>query len=262
MTDIGASLQRAGHHLSRADPLYPTRYALAILARWFADVAEDAAGLDCRRLERRTRTHVRTGQLARRPGRVDARDRENWRRIVGDFFSRYDLLVTPALATLPIGAGPGSRRSWLVNLWANANYAPFASPWNLAGFPAACVPAGRYSDGTPLGIQLVAAESQEALILGVSQQLEHLCPWPRRAPLAASPARPPDQNSERESPIRDQMPETAFAPPIWIGDSPPRAGPSRARSAHPACASRRPEVAPAARPAFGLEPCSRGRTAA
>lgn len=53
------------------------------------------------------------------------------------------------------------------------------TPWNLAGFPAASVPAGTSADGLPLAVQIVVAPGGQALLLRVLQQLEHSRPWPR-----------------------------------------------------------------------------------
>ena len=44
----------------------------------------------------------------------------------------------------------------------NTRYAPFAAPWNLAGWPAMTVPAGWIRDGMPLAVQLVAKPGGEA----------------------------------------------------------------------------------------------------
>jgi amidase len=72
----------------------------------------------------------------------------------------------------------------LANLAANAWYAPFAAPWNLAGFPAASVPVGLHPSGMPMALQLVGPPGAEGLVLQVAKQLESLRPWPRHAPLA------------------------------------------------------------------------------
>src|SRR5262245_38202556 len=51
------TLAHAGHHVEEADPPKPPlRLVIAIFAHWFGGAAEEAAGLDIRRLERRTRT--------------------------------------------------------------------------------------------------------------------------------------------------------------------------------------------------------------
>lgn len=77
------------------------------------------------------------------------------------FFVGYDVLVTPALAQPPIAAAAWSQRGWLANVWTNARYAPFAAPWNLAGWPAMSVPAGLGPRGLPLAVQLVAPPGGE-----------------------------------------------------------------------------------------------------
>ena len=95
------------------------------------------------------------------------------------------MLVTPTLATTPVVAEGWSRRSWLANARA-ATFAPFTGVWNLAGYPAAAVPAGIHPDGMPLSVQVVAPRGGEALVLSVARQLEGLRPWPRHAPFAAA----------------------------------------------------------------------------
>jgi len=74
---------------------------------------------------------------------------------------------------------------WLANLWANTHYAPFAAPWNLAGWPAMAVPAGQHPNGMPLSIQLVGRAGTEATLLAVAAQLERLRPWTRLAPVTS-----------------------------------------------------------------------------
>jgi amidase len=91
--------------------------------------------------------------------------------------------ITPALAATPIPAYEWRRKSWIANVSSNVMYAPFTAPWNLAGFPAAVVPAGMHPAGVPLSVQIVTPPGGEALLLSVARQIEMLRPWPRLAPL-------------------------------------------------------------------------------
>jgi amidase len=106
-------------------------------------------------------------------------DREAWRQMNDAFFDRFDLLVTPVIASSPIEADGWSRRGWLANVYANVRFAPFTGGWNFAGYPAASVPAGRHSNGLPLSVQIVGSRGREGLILSLARQLEMLQPWPR-----------------------------------------------------------------------------------
>jgi amidase len=176
-------LAQAGHTVERADPPYPVRFVPALLGHWFAGAASDAEGLDPARLEPRARHHAALGRLAFRLGLAEPRHREGWRRAHEPLFRRFDLLLTPTLARAPIAADEWRRRSWIANVAANMTYAPFAAPWNFAGFPAAAVPAGLDPQGMPLSIQLVALPGGEALLLAVASQLERLSPWSRHPSL-------------------------------------------------------------------------------
>lgn len=182
----GRLLAAAGHDTVSADPVYSTALGLRGIATWFAAAAADVrvAGLDQRRLQRRSRQHVRFGELVQRRGYVRRVDRDAWReRAVGFLTDRsIDLLLTPALAGLPPRAISWSARSWRANLMANLRYAPYAAPWNIAGLPALVVPVGRRPDGLPVAVQLVGPPGSELLLLGVAGQFEMQSPWARHAP--------------------------------------------------------------------------------
>lgn len=83
-------------------------------------------------------------------------------------FAGTRLLLTPTAPTAPHGhEGPGERYSTALT-WA----------FNLSGHPAISIPAGFGPDGCPVGLQLVAAHREEALLLEVAGAAEgHLGPW-------------------------------------------------------------------------------------
>jgi amidase len=177
-------LADVGHRVDEADPPKPPlRLVAGMFAHWFGGAAEEAAPLDIRRVERRTRTHVRLGDFARRHGLVRPGDRDAWRLLNEAFFDRFDLLLTPVVASSPIEADGWSKRGWTANVHANVRFAPFTGGWNFAGYPAATLPAGRHSNGLPLSVQIVGSRGREALILGLARQLEILQPWPHHAPV-------------------------------------------------------------------------------
>ena len=129
------------------------------------------------------RTHAALGRAVLRAGSPKGSGRQLWQQVAERFFADHDVLLTPTLAQRPLAATPAwGRRSWLANVTANSQYAPFAAPWNLAGWPAMSVPAGIHPKGTPLAVQLVARPGGEQLLLRVAAQLEQLRPWPRLAP--------------------------------------------------------------------------------
>lgn len=62
------------------------------------------------------------------------------------------------------------------------------NPWNLIGAPAGSVPAGRDTDGGPMGVQVVGGRDQEAAVLGVMAMIEEAAggPWPVAEPPRAA----------------------------------------------------------------------------
>jgi len=177
-------LSGAGHDTVHRDPVYPTRLGLRGLATWFAAAYRDmeAAQIDRRTLQPRTRRHAALGRWAWDRGLVQESDRERWRAACLAFFDSYDILITPALAGPPPEARQWSQQPWRANVLASLRYAPYAAPWNMAGFPALTVPVGVRPDGLPLSVQVVAPPGGERLLLAIAGQIELAAPWRRHAP--------------------------------------------------------------------------------
>ncbi len=176
----------AGHDAIDRSPSYPTRLGLRTIATWCAAVYDDATanGLDRRELQPRTRRHIEIGRWASRHGFVQAEHRAKWRRDCEAWFgdNKVDVLLTPALATSPPAAEEFHTKSWSANMLASMRFAPYAAPWNVAGFPAMVVPMGVRTDGLPVAVQLVGPPGSELRLLAVAGQLEEASPWLRHAP--------------------------------------------------------------------------------
>jgi amidase len=184
-------LRSAGHTVRQANPPYGQRSGWSVIVRWLAGTELDARRVaDRAALPRRTRSHAAAGALALRAGLPHERGRARWQAAAEQFFAGADVLLTPALAQSPLPAIAWHERGWLANVIANARFAPFAAPWNLAGWPAMTVPTGIGPDGLPRAVQLVAPPGGEATLLAVAAQLEAARPWPRTAPVAEVPALP------------------------------------------------------------------------
>ena len=182
LMDTADALRSAGHTVEVTKFPYPAN-PIPMFARWFAGVAKDAEGLDESRLQRRTLRHVKLGKRALKKGWIKQRDADRLEADARAFFANYDILLTPMLARSGPKAEQWHRRSWLANIWSNLQYAPYAAPWNMVGWPAASVPAGFDAKaGMPTAVQVVAPPSGESLILGVAAQIERLRPWPLTAP--------------------------------------------------------------------------------
>ena len=97
----------------------------------------------------------------------------------------HDVLLTPALAALPLPVGRYDGRGALWTFNGVARFTPFTPPWNVTGQPAAAVPAGFTPDGVPLSVQLVGRPRDEATLLSLAAQLEAARPWSARRPTLA-----------------------------------------------------------------------------
>lgn len=98
------------------------------------------------------------------------------------FHQRYDLLLTPALAVPAFDVGllkpPG--RPDDDTFW--TDWTPFSFPFNLTQQPACSVPCGFTPDGLPVGLQIVAANFREDLVLRAARAYEAARPIDRRPP--------------------------------------------------------------------------------
>jgi aspartyl-tRNA(Asn)/glutamyl-tRNA(Gln) amidotransferase subunit A len=93
------------------------------------------------------------------------------------FHERYDLLLTPTLATPAFAVGhdvppDGS----FGNDW--VGWTPYSYPFNLTLQPAATVPAGLTSAGLPVGLQIVGPMRRDDLVLKAARAFEAVRPWP------------------------------------------------------------------------------------
>jgi amidase len=174
-------LREAGHELVPQSPSYPPTLGLRFNSRWLAGIAQDAEGLDHSALEPRTQRMARFGARLSKRARPASADR--FARYAVEWFTGYDVLLTPTLTrgAFPVGTWDG--KGWVRTMLGVANWL-YTPPWNIADLPAASVPFGHDAEGLPIGIQLVGGAGAEITLLGLASQLEQLHPWPATAPTA------------------------------------------------------------------------------
>jgi aspartyl-tRNA(Asn)/glutamyl-tRNA(Gln) amidotransferase subunit A len=113
------------------------------------------------------------------------RAQQKRQRVVAAFaevFRSVDVLVGATLPTAaaPIGAEEievGGRRESIID-----GYMRLSAPQSMGGVPAASVPCGFTSEGLPIGLQLIAAQHREDLVVAVGAELQRLTNHHRHRP--------------------------------------------------------------------------------
>jgi aspartyl-tRNA(Asn)/glutamyl-tRNA(Gln) amidotransferase subunit A len=177
------ALDDAGLRIEETDPGFTDpRDAFDVLwstgaAQWldtFPAGSEEKVDPGLRRVWEKGRTHSAADYLAA------SAERAALGILMGEFHTRYDVLITPTVAIPPFEAGhevpPGS------GLPGWPDWTPFTYPFNMTQQPAISVPAGLTSTGLPVGVQIVGPRHSDDLVLAVAKLFEDLNPWPTDRP--------------------------------------------------------------------------------
>lgn len=105
-------------------------------------------------------------------------------RRIGQFFTEFDMLLTPTMAAPPPRLGSLRTDTDDLDAFIRSSFglAPFTTPFNATGQPAASVPLHWSADGLPVGVQLVARFGADAQLLALAAQIERASPWFDRVP--------------------------------------------------------------------------------
>ena len=171
---LGAQVQPAelpgAYEAAQANGLLVPSDAAAFHRERLENRPEDFGEDVRKRLQNGAATSSTEYALARRTRTVLRRDFEL-------FFSRYELLLTPATpipAPLREGEDAIERARLLTR---------FTSPFNLTGLPALSLPCGFTKQGLPIGLQLVAAPCAEAKLLRAAYAFEQATEWHMKRPI-------------------------------------------------------------------------------
>jgi amidase len=97
--------------------------------------------------------------------------------------SRFDAVLTPALALTPRPIGWYDAEDGERNFAQQVQYTPFTSMLNVSGLPGIVLPISETDAGLPMGVQLIGRPGGEATLLALGAQLERRVHWERRHPL-------------------------------------------------------------------------------
>lgn len=104
-------------------------------------------------------------------------------RALDDFYSRYDVLLTPVVrhSPLPLGALDPTQafEPMYVTMFDYVSYTPLQ---NLTGTPAMSVPLYLSDNGLPVGSMFAAGAGRDELLLQLAFELEQAEPWANRWP--------------------------------------------------------------------------------
>ncbi|VFA97497.1 amidase [Nocardia cyriacigeorgica] len=192
---VAATLEAAGHHVDRATPVFEWEQLLnANHVLWSSFLAQAVAGVEAAtgatagpdNLERTTWACVDYGRKVSAVELGAALSAVNvLTRQVGQFFTGYDLLLTPTLNTpAPLlgemdGNADLTSLEWTTKLFDLFSFTPL---FNQTGTPAISLPLGQSTQGLPIGVQLAGPACSESLLLCVAAQLEQAMPWADRRP--------------------------------------------------------------------------------
>jgi len=108
------------------------------------------------------------------------------RFIVGQFFQKYDLLITPSLSLLPQPHGEFSTKRDDLSpheFWEN-DFRIFQHMglFSVTGTPSMSLPLGQSESGLPIGVQFAAPFGDEAALIRIAAAFEEAMPWKDRIP--------------------------------------------------------------------------------
>jgi amidase len=214
--DAARLLQSLGHDVEEAEPeVDGDALARSFLVLYFGQVSSamararraGAKDADFELLSRVIETLGRT--LDAGAATTELLRWNEYARGLARFHARFDLLLTPVLATPPIRHEDGALargeqamlavldRTGLLRVLArmgaldatvdrlakeNLEYYPFTQLSNLTGTPSMSVPLHWTATGLPLGVQFVAPFGREDRLLQLARQLEEARPWFGRVP--------------------------------------------------------------------------------
>lgn len=168
------ALQRAGHDVVEADLTYDSRYHDAFRTVWTAGLATAPIPT-----EREDRLMDITRVLRRRALGRSAVDLARAVDVLREFelttirqYSRYDMILTPALAMTPRPLGWYTDGDGDTDYLRQCQYSPYTSMVNVCGLPAVTVPVLQLPDGLSMSVQLIGRPSEEAQLLALAAQLE------------------------------------------------------------------------------------------
>jgi aspartyl-tRNA(Asn)/glutamyl-tRNA(Gln) amidotransferase subunit A len=98
---------------------------------------------------------------------------------MGEFHTRYDLLLTPTLPIPAFAAGVEVPAGWPQERW--TSWTPFTYPFNMTQQPAASVPCG-FADGLPVGLQIVGPRHADNAVLAAAHAFQQATDWHKRRP--------------------------------------------------------------------------------
>ena len=190
-----ALLESLGHQVQADTPVFAWEaYLQAMTDVWAATNAHtiDAMAalvgrpVDLDTVEGSTLAMVEHGRRVTGLQLLDAIDVEtHLTYVMSEFFSRYDLLLTPTLGAVLPPIGHYDPSAWMEprEMFATwSRWESFLPVFNTTGQPAISLPLHMSPDGLPVGMQLVAAQGQEGLLLQVAAELEQALPWAGRIP--------------------------------------------------------------------------------
>lgn len=181
--DTAQLLESLGHRVEEVRPRFPD-ITTAFVPQFLGGVRAEAELVERPELlERRTRRALVAGRWVtrgvvewamRRGEQVAARSNE--------VFDSCDVLLTPVTPHRPPEVGVLDGVGFVGAALRSRPVIAYTALWNVAGNPAASVPAGFAADGLPLAVQLVGRTDDEATLLGLSAQLEEARPWAQARP--------------------------------------------------------------------------------
>ena len=180
-----AEIAAIGHGVEKTALSPDLSYAPAFRTIWQAGAASIPAETEeeLRLLEPLTRWLVGRGRalpartLAEALSALAAYERS----FIGQL-SRFDAVLTPALAMTPRPVGWYDQEDGEANFAQQVRYTPFTSMVNVAGLPAIVLPVLQTGDGLPMGVQLIGRPGGEATLLALGAQLERRLRWQHRVP--------------------------------------------------------------------------------
>lgn len=132
---------------------------------------------------RAVRERIETGYAV--TGMEYVKAQQNRYQVIEEFkqlFKKLDVLVAPALPTLPPRIGQnvlevnGQEESVVHAL------VRFTAPQNVAGIPALVIPCGFSSSGLPIGLQLIAGHRKESILFQLGSFFQQATNWHLKRP--------------------------------------------------------------------------------